>query len=229
MTLSLEEGFDLLLTDPEELLNSAFLSLQNLDRDAISGVSYFLMSKPSYMQKGWTRLGSGKAIPVFVIAKIKGKPNKSDFGSGDKKKFPFQGYFVAMKQQSSKIGSVPAGTLCALPANGNHDLCITAQLSGCTFGIGSQSNGGSCLVTHIQPKDLGDNITESKVMLNIGDMAYQSSQLLSNGTKRLIEKYDDYAGHANVIGKRNNGGRWKFYMQNVDLYSKTIKPAECVN
>ena len=132
----------------------------------------------------------------------------------------FPANYIAMKGMLALNSAAgPAGTCTVLPAVGGHDLAITSQLTGCTFGIGSQTVGGACLVSHIQP-------TPQPSQINLGQSASQiekqQAMLLQTGAlhtaqagalQKTFEQGTGYDDSASVIGKRDANGIWHFFTQ----------------
>ena len=218
MPISLDDALLLITTDPRTLLDNAFIAMAGGDNNSTSTAAIFSISKPAAEQNMYQRAGS--FVPTFRV-----KVHQHDlmlprkFTSGGDEYLTFAAFYIAMKPMATVVGQVPAGTHFALPAaGGGSDICITSQLSGCTFGIGSQAPNGSCLVSHIQP--VGPLAGAQ------GPMAAQTQQLLGAAPRKLVQKggANDYTDRANVIGKRTYG-HWDFFIQRfMGGHNRVIMP-----
>ena len=202
---TLEEGFKLLLTDPSGLMDVAYLKMAGGGPSSISGEAYFTFSKPETLQEIFKK--DGEYVPGFAIEYHKKALDKTELGSGAGKLLPFSAQYVAMRKQAPQ-GMVPAGTLNVLPSTGGPDLCITSQLSGCTFGIGSQIAGGCC-VCHIQPGGTANSTIQGQIADQADTLFAKKGRIV--GT--LVEKTNTYDHRANIIGMRDSSGFWRFWMQ----------------
>lgn len=219
--MELELAFNLIKTDPRTLLDNAFVSIAGGGSKSYSKLAYFTISKPAARQGRFKRLGSDALIPSFEVAVHEDATSlppkfKSNIGEDQ---YSFQAFYIAMKRVVA-VGSVPAGTRFVLPSAGESDVCITSQLSGCTFGIGSQGPGGCCLVSHIQP--VVSAATDQALM------AQQTQSLFGSPPVKLIEKGmgKDYVDRAHVIGHRAYGV-WQFYLQKfLGIPTYRIDPVE---
>lgn len=119
----------------------------------------------------------------------------------------FRAWYVAMRQ----VGEATATTHFFLPGTGGPDLMLTSQLTGCTFGFGSQSPGSGVLASHIQPPKaatgLGANDLRNAVA---GPLGADATLIETTGLVKV-----------SVIGHRV-GGVWRFYKQVVDAMSNRI-------
>lgn len=207
MAISLQDALNLLKTDPRALLDNAFVPIAGGDNTSTSKAAIFSITKPPLEQDLYQRLGT--AVPTFRIQVLQNAvmyPAKFTDAAGDEH-LTFTAFYIAMKPMATVAGQAPAGTHFVLPATGGgSELCITSQLSGCTFGIGSQAPGGCCLVSHIQP--VGPLATAQ------GAMAAQTQALFGAAPRKLVQKgaANDYVDRAHVIGKRSFG-HWDFFMQ----------------
>lgn len=205
MPITLEDALLLVTTDPRTLLDNAYISLAGGGPHSISKISYFSISKPLGLQNMYQR--AGNYVPGFQIMVYESDvPLPAEFTTAGEDHLSFQAYYIAMKRMAAIAGYAPAGTRYALPSVGGPDICITSQLSGCTFGIGSQAPGGSCLVSHIQPTGV---LAAAQPV-----MAAQTQDLFGAAPQKLVQKGAalDYADRANVMGQRNYG-HWDFFMQ----------------
>ena len=87
---------------------------------------------------------------------------------------------------------------------------ITSQLTGCTFGIGSDA-AGNRLVSHIQPPQAVKNaeLRRSAVAMATG-RGFSADQPFSK-----FERENDYACQAAIVGVRRDG-KWHLYAQHID-------------
>lgn len=217
--MKLDDALHLLLTDPRTLLDNAFLAQVGGSESSTSKAALFSISKPAAMQNAWKRAGSDAFIPAFQIKvrqEVSTLPRK--FVEGTEECLSFSAFYVAMKRMAA-VGSEPVGTYLVLPSSGGgSEICITSQLSGCTFGIGSQGPGGCCVVSHIQP------VTSAAT--DQLEMAAQTQRLFGSAPRKLVEMggAKDYADRANVIGQRQYGV-WSFFLQSfMSGFARTILP-----
>ena len=97
---------------------------------------------------------------------------------------------------------------------------LTSQLTGCTFGVGAQVPGGSCLASHIQPAGSGGGSRAPGALSEIGKKALKhavSGPLGDNST--ILETTG--ATQICVVGNRDNG-TWQFYKQVLDPMTQTL-------
>ncbi len=126
----------------------------------------------------------------------------------------FNAYYVPMVQTSDVAGGTSHYTL---PMAGGPDIMITSQLSGCTFGVGSDAQD-ALLVSHVQP----DN-TIQDASQRAADLAGSVRQGFA-GVRAMVTSGRSYENYAAIIGVRSpisgNGSRliWRFYLQG---YHKT--------
>lgn len=167
-----------------------------------SGVSAF-----SYYEKGGTVSGFTTGLSG-ALGKTKNRARVSltrtgvEDPSADIADGKFNAHYVAMKQ----IGQDVQTTHYALPGDGP-DIMLTSQLSGCSFGIGSNAKGAQ-LVSHIQPKS-GEATTESVQQL------HNAVTLGDDGGWNVFERQSDdtYKNHyATIVGVRTKAV-WQFYVQ----------------
>ncbi len=85
----------------------------------------------------------------------------------------FRAYYVAMKQIDQDVQT----THYSLPAAGGPDFMLTSQLTGCTFGVGSQTPGSGCLVSHIQPAGSGSGARAPGALTELGKRALRMAGL----------------------------------------------------
>lgn len=204
--MDLETAWRLIQTDPRTLLDTAYVALAGGDEHSRSEAALFAISKPGDLQGLYTRT-DGTQLPGFRVALLQGeKVVASRYSTGGVEHRTFAAFYIAMKRMGPGPGDAPAGTYFALPgAGGGSNICITSQLSGCTFGIGSQvGGGGSCLVSHIQPH--GPLGAAQPVM------AAQTTALFGQAPDTLVEKGPSYDDRAHVVGQRVHG-RWFFFIQ----------------
>jgi hypothetical protein len=106
-----------------------------------------------------------------------------------------------------------------LPSNSGPDLMLTSQLTGCTFGYGSQVQGGACLVSPLQPAGSGSGARAPGATSEIGQRALKHAVLgpMTNGT--ALETSG--SAKVTVIGHRQ-AGTWTFYKQVKDEATQRI-------
>jgi len=119
----------------------------------------------------------------------------------------FRAFYVGMKQ----LGEDVQTTHFMLPATGGPDLMLTSQLTGCTFGVGSQVGGGGCLASHLQPAGSGDGRRAPGALTPIGKSAMRMAVSGPMGPGATILETSG-ATKISVVGKRTNGN-WAFSKQ----------------
>lgn len=216
--MNLETAWRLIQTDPRTLLDTAFVALAGGNEQSRSEAAVFAISKPDELQGLYART-DGTGLPGFRVSLLQGeKVVAQRYTSGGTEHRTFAAFYIAMKRMGAGPGDAPAGTYFALPgAGGGSDICITSQLSGCTFGIGSQvGGGGSCLVSHIQPH--GPLGAAQPVM------AAQTTALFGQAPDTLVEKGATYGDRAHVIGQRVHG-HWFFFIQKFRAgFTRQVEP-----
>jgi len=216
--MELETAWRLIQSDPRTLLDTAFVALAGGNEQSRSEAAVFSISKPAELQGLYART-DGTQLPGFRVALLQGEKIVAQrYTSGGTEHRTFAAFYIAMKRMGAGPGDAPGGTYFALPgAGGGSDICITSQLSGCTFGIGSQvGGGGACLVSHIQPQ--GALGAAQPVM------AAQTASLFGQAPDTLVEKGATYDDRAHVIGQRVHG-RWFFFIQKFRAgFNRLVEP-----
>ena len=195
--------------DPERLLRQASLKIFGGGVSTLSSVYRFLVIDPVRTMPGFTTGLSGlrgkkKDRPIFNLKLERTAFPEERANAATNEVFDAQ--YVAVGQ----IEGGPAATHYVLPATGGPDIMVTAQMSGCAFGIGSDA-GGSRLVSHIQPP------------LAVADARKRARQLygataagFKDKTPRSVfRRGQEYEFEAVILGVRRNG-KWKIYAQNID-------------
>lgn len=210
MTLSVAE-VKALLNDPETLMRKCYLhiaggatrtpTLPNMPLPPANGqaeIKTFNIEIGHQAAKGFTTGLSGllgktkdRTFVKFTKTNYTATPGPNQFNA----------YYIPMVQTSDVTDNRSHYTL---PASGPIELVITSKLSGCTFGVGS--NSGDCtMVTHVQPNSAIDK----------GKRGANLNAAVSLGFDNITAKaakgsaYQDFAA---VMGKRN-GSSWSFYLQ----------------
>ncbi len=215
--MRLHEAVHMLTTNPRALLEQAHVSIAGAGLTPVSsGLRMVKVSMPEHFQ-GTKQNTAGVPLPTVSVELFMEPggipaPLWRDTNSG----IEYMGvrtYYISMKRQEADPGGIPDGTRYALPLNNDGppvETCVTSQLSGCTFGIGSQVPGGACLVSHIQP--LGgaplDNLA----------LAQQTTNLFGAAPELLVQQGvpGGYADRATILGHRQYG-RWYFFIQEVNF------------
>jgi hypothetical protein len=195
-----------LLAEPEELLRRCCLgifgeSADNLPRQGTAAVRTFEIKQVTEgtLVRGFTAglsgmLGRKKDRPYFrinLLPQTKRNPSSPEFNA----------YYVPMAQTAD---AARQSSHFILPGTGP-DIVLTSRLSGCSFGVGSNS-GNATLVSHIQP-----NLAIEGGTARANDLAQNmQSGFASQG--QVVSRGDDYSDLATVIGKRS-GTKWVFYLQ----------------
>jgi hypothetical protein len=116
----------------------------------------------------------------------------------------FRAHYLAMMQVDS-----PDAIRYPLPGEGEPDIMLTSQLSGCSFGFGSETSSGVQLVSHVQPPR------------GAGEKAHAlateaASAAVRPGFEGVLQRpagtWSYGSAFATVIGVRS-GRRWHFYFQ----------------
>ena len=127
--------------------------------------------------------------------------------AGTDLKAEFRAYYVGMKQ----LGEAVQTTHFLLPTAGGPDLMLTSQLTGCTFGVGSQAGGSGCLASHLQPAGSGDGNRAPGALTPLGKRAMRMAVSGPMGAGATILETTG-ATKISVVGKRTHGV-WAFTKQ----------------
>jgi hypothetical protein len=120
----------------------------------------------------------------------------------------FDAYYIPMVQTTDVAANTSHYTL---PTAGQPTIMITSQLSGCSFGVGSDAHGAT-LVTHIQPNQaVGQGLGKAGFDQRTADLANVINNSFHH-RKGVFKLGDQYQARAAVIGQLKNG-KWKFYLQ----------------
>jgi hypothetical protein len=193
-----------LLAEPEELLRRCCISISgevadNLPRHGTAPVRTFEITQGTIFARGFTTgvsgmLGRKKDRPFFrisLLSQTKNNPSSPEFNA----------YYIPMAQTTD---TARQSSHFVLPGTGP-DIMLTSRLSGCSFGVGSNSANGT-LVSHIQP-----NLAIERERARTDDLARNmQSGFASQG--QVLTRGGDYSDLATVIGKRS-GTKWTFYLQ----------------
>lgn len=216
--MDLEDAVAMLMDHPKDFLERNALTIAG-GSDLTSGVRIFTMEKQGLAEvslngPGWSGARKVELWRAQVTPDTSGRVLRR-FTAGTAEKAEFRAYYVAMRQIEEDVTT----THYALPAAGGPDLMLTSQLSGCTFGYGSQSQGGACLVSHIQPAGAGGGRRAPGATSEIGKAALRFAVLgpMQGGT--VLETSGQVK--VTVIGSRTNG-RWVFYKQVKDDATQKI-------
>ena len=195
--------------DPERLLRQASLKIFGGGVSTLSSVYRFLVIDPVRTMPGFTTGLSGlrgkkKDRPVFHL-KLERKAFETERANATEDE-TFYAEYVAMGQ----VEGDRAATHRMLPATGGPGIMVTAQMSGCTFGIGSDADG-SRLVSHIQPP-LAEKQAPSRARLLAHATAAGFDQ---ERPQSAFRRGQDYEFEAVILGVRR-GGRWRIYAQHID-------------
>jgi hypothetical protein len=128
----------------------------------------------------------------------------------------FRAWYVGMRE----IGEDVATTHLLLPATGGPDLMLTSQLTGCTFGYGSQLPGSGCLASHIRPAGSGDGRRAPGALTPLGKRALLSAVRGPLGAGATILETSGQL-KVSVVGQRV-GGTWRFFKQVLDDATQKI-------
>lgn len=152
-------------------------------------------------------LGRQKDRPIAQVTRLPG-PAVAVPAAGE-----FNAFYVPMVQTSD----VAANTShYSLPTAGGPDVMITSQLSGCSFGVGSNP-GGAVLVSHVQPN----------LALPVANRAADLANNLGAGFAHLTStaaKLNQYDVYAAIVGVRTNA-TWRFYLQAYDTSQRVVTKA----
>lgn len=133
----------------------------------------------------------------------------------------FRAYYLAMMQVSDPRNAVRY----TLPGNGGPDIMLTSQLSGCSFGFGTDTGSGAQLVSHVQPPRGGGSDARGKATEAVGlSIGFGLEGVLQRdaGSSKAVRSYGQ--AYATVIGVRTT--RWRYYAQ---TWTNEILKAEALN
>lgn len=121
----------------------------------------------------------------------------------------FTAFYVPMVQTEDVTSGHSHYTLSADPQTPN--IMLTSRLSGCTFGIGSKTEDGTRLVTHIQPNSsvYKDVVERQRGLQNTVLNGFTNSEGMWTSRFRLGSDYTECAA---IIGHRKDRS-WRFYLQ----------------
>lgn len=185
-----------------------------------SGIATFRFDDRNQNIKGFTTgvsgfFGKTKNRPHISFTKLAMPPNAALAAN------EFNAWYIAMADVSAGVGT----THFTLPGNGGPDIMLTSQLSGCTFGVGSDTGGGSRLVSHIQP-DNGQNARQTLHNTMVGGLNNNVDGLFERENQPGKKSYESVKNRATVMGLRV-GTAWQFWAQtykagtNREIYSVT--------
>jgi len=121
----------------------------------------------------------------------------------------FDAWYIAMAQQ----GAGTTTTHFTLPGNGGPNLMLTSQLTGCTFGIGSQTDQGSRLVSHVQPLNGNpDQPTRDGLRRVVSNGLTDGVAALYGRDSQPDDGYGDGFVRATIVATRR-GTNWTFWAQ----------------
>lgn len=199
--MQVDEAIDALFTDPSAFLERNYVTIAG-GNERLSQLSIFRIQKQTMsfaLQNGVNVVSKRQKWMISVRDEHPGRVLSSgEYGDGPYSEF--RAYYVAMRQMAEGLDT----THFTLPQDGP-DLMLTSQLSGCTFGHGSQARGGACIVSHLQP-------TAAGAAADNPAMRVQSLGGLGADGGRVFQRYVDYTDRATVVGHRT-AGIWHFYTQ----------------
>ena len=120
----------------------------------------------------------------------------------------FNAWYVAMVVSGS--GAPTTHTM--LSGTAGPDIALTSQLSGCTFGVGSNTPTGDRLVSHIQPAASTTAARGAMHTEMVAGLNNQVGGIFERENRAGAESYGDLGNRATVIGTRHKG-KWRFYAQ----------------
>lgn len=213
-----DEAVAQLASDPLEFLR--FNALQIAGGSSLaSGDRVFYLTRldktASFTTSGpnWTR----KSTVAFWRAVVTSRDQYQLPPRGGQSAMPeFRAFYVGMKQ----LGQDVSTTHFALPNVGGPSVMLTSQLTGCTFGVGTQAPGGPCLASHLQPAGSGDGKRAPGALSEIGKAALKHAVSGPLGPGATILETTG-ATQISVVGRRDNG-MWQFYKQVIDPMTQTI-------
>lgn len=220
---NVEHAFNLFLLNPKRFMQTFFLRLIGAGTGRDSGLSVFTFQKNTVYAP---MTFQGKEVEIFDVRVADADPNRvlQSGGDGDDMWLEFRAYYVAMKKAvAPTVGTALTGTYFTLPGTGGFDMMITSQLSGCTFGIGSQAaNANSaCTVSHIEPFDASATgnilLAQQTTALHSVDNPMRVIQHTLRGGAGV-----GYDVRAHVVGKRDTGGVWQFWAQKFNGITQII-------
>lgn len=212
----IDDAFDQLYSSPEQFMQTYYFKLTgaydppNSPNPKTSGLSIFRFSEIEYCPMTL----NGHAVEGYEATVLRDNPGRAlqSGKAGNVNWLEFRAYYCAMKKAGTGLnGGAPGGSYFSLPPDGDYELMITSQLSGCTFGIGNQVQGGACTVSHLEPADAsptGNILMQQQTHALHGDnvnVMFQHSLRGGGG-----QGYDE---RAHVVGKRGPNGIWHFWAQ----------------
>ncbi len=203
------EVVHLIRTDPETLMRRVSLKIFGGSR-TLSSAHPFIVVDAQRTMPGFTTGISGllkqkKDRPVFHI-KLRRAALPGEIAAATDETSFFAEY-IAMGQVSDGWRA----THRMLPARGGPDIMVTSQLTGCTFGIGSDA-GGNRLVSHLQPPQ-----SEKNPEMRSARLSEATGRGFSpNAPFATFERGHDYQSEAAILGIRRDGA-WRLYAQHIDF------------
>ncbi|MDA1075607.1 MAG: hypothetical protein O3A63_12735 [Proteobacteria bacterium] len=194
------------LADPPGWLDSVAISVSNLiSTPSVKGKPDKLTFRPS-AGSGFRSAGSKETpIPVYMLSKA-----KEDEVSFD----AYIAEYVQGKTTPTMLG-------------GDASLCFTANMNGCTFGIGTQATpADSLLVSHgnaAGSKGLSGlaGVVKPSTILEIQNSVQHTWAREVHGTGQVFEPEHYRTGGRQSItfGWREQGKKWKFFFQSYEKVS----------
>jgi hypothetical protein len=150
--------------------------------------------------------GAARDVTLWTMFSDRVRATKGDPSTASA---PFDVHYVSMREFKNGYWEDANTTHYMLPANSGADMMVTSKLNGCTFGIGSNSNGGR-LVSHLRPPNMGNAAqpTPDAAELQRGIEGGFTSR--GQAIDYRVMSTGDYNG--TVIGRRT-GTKWEFYVQ----------------
>ncbi len=206
--MSIDATLQQLLDDPKAFLTCNALIIYGSPSSA-SGVKRFVLQATD--KSGWQSVAGGDArnVALYVLYE-EGTFNAQ--GSGPVST-PFDAHYISMRERDPKSGSWgdSKDTHYTLPSSGKPRLMVTSKLNGCTFGIGSRSDGGGRLVSHLRPP------LDSAMGVVAGRLALDTATRTGfAGHKLDVSVMSSAQQNGTVIGQRS-GGHWTFYAQRFQV------------
>jgi hypothetical protein len=108
------------------------------------------------------------------------------------------------------------------------DIAFTSQLSGCTFSIGTASQDGGLIVSHIRPpQGRQPNAADYQAMRDAGSLG-PMAHFFDRESRPGRTSYGEPGNLATIIGVRRRG-TWRFYAQIYNLVDRRLYKVERLN
>lgn len=213
--MNVDDAVASLMDDPQEFLRRNALQIAGGATLASGDRIFYLQRLDKTLEysssgPGWTHTGK---LPFWraVVTSDTAQRFLRNYKLGDISVAEFRAFYVGMKQ----IDDGAQTTHFALPGNQGPPLMLTSQLTGCTFGYGTQAvPGAGCLASHIQPAGSGDGKRAPGALSELGKRAVRMAVSAPLGPGAVLLESSSTT-QITVVGTRV-GGTWSFIKQIID-------------